>query len=61
MHDICTRKLNAEKGPELLCEVMSAQMMNRPAPYAKKLSSMCQKYDVVMIAAEMVEQIKKTK
>jgi uncharacterized protein with HEPN domain len=61
MHDICTGKLNAEKGRDLLCEVMSAYMMNRPAPYAEKLQfdvSNEKKYDtdVVMIADEMMEQ-----
>ncbi|WP_257349277.1 hypothetical protein [Pseudalkalibacillus decolorationis] len=61
MHDICTGKLNAEKGRELLCEVMSAHMMNRPAPYAEKLQFDVQteeKFDTdtVMIADEMVEQ-----
>jgi uncharacterized protein with HEPN domain len=61
MHDICTGKLNAEKGRELLCEVMSAYMMDRPAPYAEKLqfdASNEEKYDtdVVMIADEMMEQ-----
>jgi uncharacterized protein with HEPN domain len=61
MHDICTGNLNAEEGRDLLCEVMSAYMMNRPAPYAESLQfdvSREEKYDtdVVMIADEMVEQ-----
>jgi uncharacterized protein with HEPN domain len=61
MHDICTGTLNAEKGRELLCEVMSAHMMNRPAPYAEKLQFDVpteEKFDtdIVMIADEMVEQ-----
>jgi hypothetical protein len=61
MHNICTGKLNAEKGRKLFCEVMSAHMMNRPAPYAEKLQFDVSKEekcdtDVVMIADEMVEQ-----
>ncbi|MFC4556755.1 hypothetical protein ACFO3D_00865 [Virgibacillus kekensis] len=61
MNDIVTGKLNSEEAREVLCEVMSAYMMNRPAPYAEKLQfdvSNEEKYDtdVVMITDEMVEQ-----
>lgn len=61
MNDIVTGKLNAEEARDKNCEVMSAYMMNRPAPYAKKLQfdvSNDEKYDtdIVMIADEMVEQ-----
>lgn len=63
MNDIVNGKLNAEKGREFLCEVMSAYMMNRPAPYAERLQfdvAKKEKYDtdVVMIADEMVKQAK---
>ncbi|WP_257348605.1 hypothetical protein [Pseudalkalibacillus decolorationis] len=37
MNDIVKGKLNAEKAREIYCEVTSAYMMNRPAPYAEKL------------------------
>lgn len=61
MNDIVTGKLNAEEARDKYCEVTSAFMMNRPAPYAEKLQfdvSKEAKYDtdVIMIADEMVEQ-----
>jgi hypothetical protein len=61
MNDIVTGKLNVEEARGEYCEVTSAFMMNRPAPYAEKLQfdvSLGEKYDtdVVMIADEMVEQ-----
>lgn len=61
MHDIVTEKLNSEEARDLLCEVMSAYMLNRPAPYAEKLQFDVPtegKFDtdIVMIADEMVEQ-----
>jgi len=61
MHDIVTEKLNSEEARDLLCEVMSAYMLNRPAPYAEKLQfdvSTEGKFDtdIVMIADEIVEQ-----
>jgi hypothetical protein len=61
MNDIVTGKLSVEEARDKYCEVFSAFMMNRPAPYAEKLQfeiSKEEKYDtdVVMIADEMVEQ-----
>ncbi len=61
MNDIVTGKLNAEKARDVYCEVTSAFIMNRPAPYAEKLQfevSTAEKYDTdrVMIADEMIEQ-----
>lgn len=61
MHDIVTEKLNSEEARDLLCEVMSAYMLNRPAPYAEKLQfdvSREENYDtdIVMIADKMLEQ-----
>jgi hypothetical protein len=63
MNDIVTGKLSVEEARDKYCEVTSAFMMNRPAPYAKKLQfdvSKEEKYDtdVIMIADEMVEQAK---
>ncbi len=61
MNDIVTGKLNVEKARDVYCEVTSAFMMNRPAPYAEKLQfsvSTEENYDtdIVMIADEMIEQ-----
>lgn len=61
MNDIVTGKLNAEKARDVYCEVTSAFMMNRPAPYAEKLQfevSTEEKFDTdkVMIADEMIKQ-----
>ncbi|WP_051302308.1 hypothetical protein [Salibacterium aidingense] len=61
MNDIVKGKLNAEKARDVYCEVTSAFMMNRSAPYAEKLQFNVQtkeKFDtdIVMIADEMVEQ-----
>jgi hypothetical protein len=61
MNDIVTGKLSVEQARDKYCEVTSAFMMNRPAPYAEKLQfsvSKEEKYDtdVVMIADEMMEQ-----
>jgi hypothetical protein len=61
MNDIVTGKLSAEKARDVYCEIMSAFMVNRSAPYTEKLQfdvSSEEKYDtdVVMIADEMVEQ-----
>lgn len=61
MNDIVEGKLNAEKARDVYCEVTSAFMMNRSAPYAEKLQFAVpteEKYDTdkVMIADEMIEQ-----
>jgi len=61
MNDIVQGKLNVEEARDKYCEVTSAFMMNRPAPYAEKLQFDVSKdpnydTDVVMIADEMVEQ-----
>lgn len=61
MNDIVTGKLSTNEARDKYCEVTSAFMMNRPAPYAEKLQfevSKEEKYDtdVVMIVDEMVEQ-----
>jgi hypothetical protein len=61
MNDIVTGKLRVEKARDKYCEVMSAYMMNRPAPYTEKLQfkvSKEEKYDTdnVMIADEMMGQ-----
>ncbi|WP_163527393.1 hypothetical protein [Halobacillus ihumii] len=61
MHDIVTGKLNAERARNVYCDVTSAFMMNRSAPYAEKLQfdvSKEEKFDTdqVMIADEMVRQ-----
>lgn len=61
MNEIVTGKLSAEKARDKYCEVTSAFMMNRSAPYAEKLQFVVaeeQKYetDVVMIADEIAEQ-----
>lgn len=61
MHDIVTEKLNSEEARDLLCEVMSAYMLNRPAPYAEKLQFDIPtegKFDtdIVMITDKMLEQ-----
>ncbi len=61
MHDIVTGKLNVEKARDVYCDVTSAFMMNRSAPYAEKLQfevSKEEKFDTdqVMIADEMVRQ-----
>lgn len=61
MHEIVTGKLTVEKARDVYCDVTSAFMMNRVAPYAESLQfdvSSAEKYDTdkVMIADEMVEQ-----
>lgn len=61
VNDIVTGKINAEKARQVYCDVMSAHMMNRPAPYAKSLHFDVRredKYDTdrVMIVDEMVIQ-----
>ncbi|WP_180316675.1 hypothetical protein [Shouchella shacheensis] len=61
MNDIVTGKLSAKKAREVYCEVTSAFMMNRPAPYAEKLQfdvPTKENYDtdIVMIADEMVHE-----
>ncbi|MFD1736862.1 hypothetical protein ACFSCX_09825 [Bacillus salitolerans] len=61
MNDIVTGKLSVLEAREKYCEVTSAFMMNRPAPYAEKLQFDVLKNpkydtDIVMIADEMVEQ-----
>ncbi|WP_157077372.1 hypothetical protein [Robertmurraya korlensis] len=61
MNDIVTGKLNVEEARDKYCEVTSAFMMNRRAPYAEKLQFNVSKEemydtDIVMIADEMVEQ-----
>jgi hypothetical protein len=61
MNDIVKGKLNAEKAREVYCEVTSAYMMNRPAPYAEKLqfdvsSDDTVDTDYVMIGDAMVHQ-----
>ncbi|WP_170007228.1 hypothetical protein [Bacillus fonticola] len=61
MHEIVTGKLNAEKAREIYCEVTSAYMMNRPAPYAERLQfdvpvGGTVDTDVVMIGNAMVHQ-----
>jgi hypothetical protein len=61
MNDIVKGKLNAEKAREVLCEVISAYMMNRPAPYAEKLqfdvsSGNTIDTDEVMIGGAMIHQ-----
>ena len=64
MNEIVTGKLNVEEARNKNCEVMSAFMMNRSAPYAEKLQFKVtkeEKYDtdIVMIADEMVNQARK--
>lgn len=67
MNDIVTGKLSAEEARDKNSEVVSAFMMNRPAPYAEKLQFEVSKEanydtDVVTIAGEVAEQgIKKIK
>jgi hypothetical protein len=61
MNDIVTRKLTVEKAREIYCEVTSAYMMNRPAPYAEKLqfdvsSDDTLDTDEVMIGPAMMHQ-----
>jgi hypothetical protein len=61
MNDIVTGKLNVEKARDVYCEVTSAYMMNRPAPYAEKLqfdvsSGDTIDTDEVMIGDAMVHQ-----
>ncbi|MBT2632467.1 hypothetical protein J7E76_25820, partial [Bacillus sp. ISL-101] len=55
INHIVIGKLNSEKAREVLCKVMSAYMMNRPAPYAEAFQfdvSTEEKFDkdIVMIA-----------
>jgi hypothetical protein len=61
MNDIVTGKVNAEKAREIYCEVTSAYMMNRSAPYAERLQFDLPKEDTfdtdkVMIGDAMVHQ-----
>jgi hypothetical protein len=61
MNDIVQGKLTAQKAREVYCEVTSAYMMNRPAPYAEKLqfdvsSDDTIDTDYVMIGDAMVHQ-----
>lgn len=61
MNDIVTGKLNAEKAREVTCEVMSAYMVGRYAPYAEKLQFDVPQgktfdTDKVMITDEMLHQ-----
>jgi uncharacterized protein with HEPN domain len=61
MNDIVTGKLNVEKAREVYCEVTSAYMMNKPAPYMEKLQfdiPTAETYDTdkVLIADEMLHQ-----
>lgn len=61
MNDIVTGKLNVEKARDVYCEVTSAYMMNRPAPYAEALQFDISTGDTidtdhVMIADEMADQ-----
>ncbi|WP_197046768.1 hypothetical protein [Oceanobacillus salinisoli] len=61
MHEIVTGQLSVDEARDKNCEVMSAYLMNRPAPYTEKLQfdvSKEEKYDtdIVMITDEMVEQ-----
>lgn len=63
MNDIVTGKLSAEESRDKCCEVNSAFIMNRPAPYAEQLQFKVSKEenydtDVVMIADEMLGQAK---
>ncbi|UOR11346.1 hypothetical protein [Halobacillus amylolyticus] len=62
MNDIVTGKLTVEKARDTYCEVTSAFMLNRPAPYAEKLQFDVPKRaeydtDIIMIADEMAEEI----
>jgi polyhydroxyalkanoate synthesis regulator phasin len=61
MNDIVQGKLNAEQARQVLSEVMSAYMMNRPAPYAEALQFEVSKEDTmdtdeVTIGGAMVHQ-----
>jgi hypothetical protein len=61
MNDIVTGKLNVEQARDVYCEVTSAFMMNRPAPYAEKLQFEVTNEDMidtdeVMIGDAMVHQ-----
>lgn len=61
MNDIVTGKITAENARETLCEVMSAYMVNRAAPYAEKLqfdvsSDDTTDTDEVMIGPAMMHQ-----
>ncbi|MFZ3589132.1 hypothetical protein ACOI1C_07540 [Bacillus sp. DJP31] len=61
MHEIVIGKLNAEQAREVYCEVTSAYMMNRPAPYAEKIqfevsTEETMDTDVVMIGDAMIHQ-----
>lgn len=61
MNDIVTGKLDAEQAREFLSEVMSAHMMNRPAPYAEalqfnKAKGRTMDTDQVTIGGAMVNQ-----
>lgn len=61
MNDIVTGKVDAVKAREIYCEVTSAFIMNRPAPYAEALqfdvtTDDTKDTDQVMIARAMVDQ-----
>jgi len=61
MNDIVTGKVDAVKAREIYCEVTSAFIMNRPAPYAEALqfdvaTDGTKDTDQVMIAGAMVDQ-----
>ena len=63
MNDIVLGKLNAEKAREVYREVMSAYIMNRPAPYAEKLqfdvpTEDTMDTDEITIGGAMVQQAK---
>lgn len=62
MNDIVTGKVDAEKAREIHCEVTSAFILNRPAPYAEALqfdvaTEDTKDTDQVMIAGAMVNQV----
>ncbi|WP_084544149.1 hypothetical protein [Paenisporosarcina indica] len=62
MNDIVTGKLDAVKAREICCEVTSAFIMNRTAPYAEALqfnvaTEETKDTDQVMIAGAMVDQV----
>jgi cell wall assembly regulator SMI1 len=61
MNDIVTGKLNAEQARQMYGDIISAYMMNRPAPYAEKLQFIVPPgntidTDEVMIGDAMVHQ-----
>lgn len=62
MNDIVIGKIDAVKAREIYCEVTSAFIMNRPAPYAEALqfnvaTEDTKDTDQVMIAGAMVDQV----